>query len=771
MEWFTSLLIWYLYLFVLGVLFFPLVFKLFSGFIDHGYAFAKTVAIILVSYATLLLGILHILPFTKESLILILVVSALGIFHFCKKEIQEIKKLPRKSWVMMFGVEVLFFLGLLFLTIVRGHEPSIHGLEKFMDFGFIQAIGRSTYFPPQDMWLSPDYAQPEGYPINYYYFGHLLGAVLIKLTGISPYVAYNLILASILGQGLVTVFSLVGSITHQLIKELKIKERFAGLAPILIGIIGAFIVNLGGNLHTLYLFTTGYPNEKPEPFWGIFQTPGSILTAFTNENGFLQGLIQNSSYWYPNATRFIPYTIHEFPSYSYVVADLHGHVFDIPFVVLTLALIWIMYVRHFEQKQLSLSFKEIIKFLLFGEKSLFARLKMQLQKLKIQPKELLMSILIGGMIGINYMTNAFDGPIYLLLMIVLLFFLYRLTVQYFIQLATIVITFVIVTLPFSWFFDPFANQIGVNCSPDFLTARESLGPFIFEKGNCQISEPYMLFILWGFFWISAILLIVHLYKQRLFQKNKLTHTDWFLLFLFGYGTFLVIVPEFFYAKDIYPGHFRANTMFKMGYQAFMMMGMASAIVMYRIGRYSSWKKYIMQGVFALFFFFVFLYPFTAFPSYYPRLSDGGFWKERPQIDGAEWMRNMYPQDMEIIEYINTRISGQPVILEAQGDSYTDYNKISAYTGNPTVAGWWVHQWLWRGSSDIVGARIPDIEALYQSDDVEYTKQLIDKYQIEYVVVSTHEKERYSNLNEEKFSEIGTKIFESSNSLGALYKVY
>jgi len=111
-----------------------------------------------------------------------------------------------------------------------------------------------------------------------------------------------------------------------------------------------------------------------------------------------------------------------------------------------------------------------------------------------------------------------------------------------------------------------------------------------------------------------------------------------------------------------------------------------------------------------------------------------------------------------------------VILEAQGDSYTDYERISAFTGLPTVAGWWVHQWLWRGSADVVGKRIPDIIEIYEGKDLEKTKNLLKKYHIKYIIVSQLERQKYPNLNEEKFSILGEKIFESSNKLGALYQV-
>jgi len=49
------------------------------------------------------------------------------------------------------------------------------------------------------------------------------------------------------------------------------------------------------------------------------------------------------------------------------------------------------------------------------------------------------------------------------------------------------------------------------------------------------------------------------------------------------------------------------------------------------------------------------------------------------------------------------------------------NEFSAYTGLPTIAGWWVHEWLWRGSSDVVGIIIPDIVNIYESDDIQLTK--------------------------------------------------
>jgi len=96
------------------------------------------------------------------------------------------------------------------------------------------------------------------------------------------------------------------------------------------------------------------------------------------------------------------------------------------------------------------------------------------------------------------------------------------------------------------------------------------------------------------------------------QKN----VNRFILVLFSFGTALLIIPEFFYIKDIYPAHFRANTMFKLGYQAFIIMGIASAYTFYKIKLLKKTKGFVLSFIFIFFFSLTALYPFLATPSYY-----------------------------------------------------------------------------------------------------------------------------------------------------------
>lgn len=788
MEWFTSVITWYLYLLFIGIVFAPFAKKLFGSFFDFGYPFAKTIGIIILSYTIFVLGIIKIIPFTRESLFFIAILYLLFFYRkIIKLNWEDIKKLPKSLFLMIGIEEVLFFISLVFLAYVRGHEPSIHGLEKFMDFGFMNSILRSTYFPPLDMWYGADPTSPAGYPINYYYFGHLTGSMLIKLSNITPTVGYNLVLATIFAQGVTLTFSLCAQLIHYFQKYVVKMATPNVFHMILFGLLGAFIVNLGGNLHPIYILTQGYPNENPIPFWEIFQNYSDVIKTMsasadiTTQKTFIDALIENSKYWYPNATRFIPFTIHEFPSYSYVVADLHGHVFDIPFVLVTLALITQFFIsittnkvtkiHHIDKKNKHT--KE------HNTKIFFPRMKNTLLRVIINNLFTLNSIttiILGFMLSIHYMTNAFDGPIYLLLLGGIFLVIYQLRPIFFIQITLLVLSFIIFSYPFSSNFAPFASGIGVNCSPGFLTALKNIGPFMFIEGNCQISQVWMLFILWGFFWLAAILYLIALFFPKNEEGKRFSpqvfNIDVIMLMFFAFGTFLVIIPEFFYIKDIYPQHFRANTMFKMGYQAFIIMGIASTFALYRIKMLENRFKFLLKAIYFFFFIFVAIYPFLAFPSYYPLLQNGSSMQKNVHLDGIKWMEmnTIVSQDKEIIEYINSNIVGQPIILEAQGDSYTDYERISANTGIPTIAGWWVHEWLWRGDANVVGNRIPEIEAIYQSPDLQVTKALLKKYNVSYVVISQLERDKYKTLNEEKFKQLGSKIFTTNNGFGALYKI-
>src|SRR4030042_6783858 len=116
------------------------------------------------------------------------------------------------------------------------------------------------------------------------------------------------------------------------------------------------------------------------------------------------------------------------------------------------------------------------------------------------------------------------------------------------------------------------------------------------------------------------------------------------------------------------------------------------------------------------------------------------------------MESQYPDDLKAIEWLRSNVkcspstggklcNNSPVIVEANGDSYTDYARVSANTGLPTIVGWPVHEWLWRGSYDEAGKGIPEVVTIYESKDEAETRNILKKYNAEYIFLGTLEREK------------------------------
>lgn len=712
---------WWFVFFIIGLIFLPITSTVFQKFNDKGYLFSKVLGLGLISYFSFILNTFRIFPFNLITILLVIWVFLLLNLRLSNR----VKFLEIKSrWKIFLFEEMLFLAGVAFWSYIRAHEPSINGLEKFMDFGFINSILRSSYMPPTDMWFPP-------LPINYYYFGHYVTAVLTKLSMLPSAITYNLMLA--------TIFSFTFGLSFSLLANFISKTSFTRKG-VIGGILGGVIVSFGGNLHTIYSLFAAYNTDSPVPFWKLVFLPFS----FPN------------SYWYPNATRFIPFTIHEFPLYSFVVSDLHGHVVDIIYVLLTLGLVYILFIKE-----------GISKILL---------------------------ILISLFLAIMYMTNAWDGIIYLVL-VSLAILLKNFNLLHFQKkgksknllsfrilsnvrnsgkffsssiksIVILIILFFLFSLPFSLNFKPFASGIGVLCAPSFLTNIGKLGPFLFEANHCQRSAWWQILILYGFFYFFVISFILFIARRK--REIKLLGEDLFILLLILISTILISIPEFIYLKDIYPAHYRANTMFKLVYQSFMMLSISSGYIIVRIisglkfQRRFNWKLVVFVCIGSIGLFLVGIYPYFAIKSYYGDL------KTYSGLDGTVYLKNKYPQDYEAILWINKNIKGNPVIVEAQGDSYTDYARISANTGLPTILGWTVHEWLWRGSYDIPSPRIEDVKLIYESEALVETKKILKKYKAEYVYLGNLERQKYPNLFETKFEQLGNIVFKSGDT--KIYKI-
>lgn len=690
---------WWAALFLLGAAAYPVTSVVFSSWHDRGYLFSKAIGFALVSWLVLVFASLHLLPFGLTSLVVSMsIVVVVGLVLSIRFPLGREKGI--RSLVRIGIEEVVFFCALLVWTWVKAHEPSIRGLEKFMDYGFMNMILHSSYFPPKDMWYPP-------FSINYYYFGHLVTAVITKLSGLDLSYTFNLMLS--------TIFALCLTMSYSIGYQLGKTKRLMS------GIVSALLVTLAGNMQTIYALTVGYPGDAVVPLWQIEWS--------------LRGI---TSYWYANATRFIPYTIHEFPSYSFVVSDVHGHVLSIPFVLCAIAL--------------------LVTF--WQGRGVLSRW---------------MVALYGFFCGVLLMTNALDGPIYgaLFVGMLLLFqpgdwFDWRYWKTIGIPIGIVILSAAVASAPFLFHFSSFVSGLAVNCPPAFL-ANSKIGPFLFETvDKCQKSPLWMMALLWGFFWFTGGVLLYSMIRKgnkwsdmvRVWN-TKITHEEKILFVWFVFSLGLLIFPEFFYFKDIYPMHFRSNTMFKLGYDAFILCSLVAAYVLVEVVRTVKPIAFRVFCVVVLIpqLFLVGSYPYFSVRSYFGQLStyDG--------IYGLGWLDREYPENAAVIRFLLDKPAGVfPVIAEADGDSYTDNNQISVFAATPTVIGWGVHEWLWRGSYDVVSPRRDDVHTLYESADEKRAREIIDRYNIRYVVVGTLERNKFARIDESALSSIGTVVFSSGSTL-------
>nr|MCW1949655.1 DUF2298 domain-containing protein [Candidatus Shapirobacteria bacterium] len=320
---FSFIFNWWLAIFSLSLLSLPITFHIFSKFWDKGYIFAKTLSLILITYVLLVSGIIKLIPFNHTGLSIVigifLIFDILFLIHRHRYR-DFFKTLKQKYFIFLFE-EATFFLILAVWSYIRGFTPEIEGLEKYMDWGFVNTALRSQFWPPVDMWFS-------GEVINYYYFGHLIFALITKISGVVSSVGYNLSIATVCSLTFASAFSLVSNIVHLSLLKNNLKKIITA------GIISALLLTFGGNLHSVFKIAKLNYTQNDQHF---------VLTNKAVKKSI-------SDYWYPDATRFIGHdpetqdkTIHEFPIYSFVVSDLHGHMNDIIVVLLFLAFLFVSF--------------------------------------------------------------------------------------------------------------------------------------------------------------------------------------------------------------------------------------------------------------------------------------------------------------------------------------------------------------------------------------------------------------------------------------------
>lgn len=635
--------------------------RFFTAFIDQGWIWSKTVCIAISGYICWLFPALHLQPFSKSYTIGITILTCGILFLFT---IKSSTKKPPISTILW--EEIGFFALFLVWLYFAGFDPSLRGVEKPMDYGFMASIQRAVYFPPADIWWG-------GEPLNYYYGGQYFAVYLSRIAGVPIEKGYHLMKAFLAANA-----GIVPAILC--IQMLKDSHKKTGVR-ILGGFISGISVSLCGNFHYV--------------LYGLF--------------GW------DKNYTYSRSTRFIGYvpdtadkTIHEFPAYSFLLGDLHAHVANTMFVFLFLGLLYAWY-KSAE---------------------------------KIEWKY---PIACGSILGLFIMTNTWDWAIYLVVGCgISLFWVWERKSQHKIKIIGL-----------TWL---------CMCGASLLIAA----PFLYQFNSSSAaqgialatthSKPWQLLVLWGLPMGMSVLFIIR------YVINKKSITDTYVLILLLCAIGLVITPEILYVRDIYEqGYPRCNTMFKLTYQAFILFGtmMGYICIQSLASKQKSLHTAARIGLCLL----------ILTTGYFPQgLKDAykiGTKGEYTTIDGLQYRKSQ--ADGNLIQWLNTEISGQPILLTADGESYSRYSYISALTGIPTVLGWHTHEWLWRGSYENVQNRSKDIKTIYTSKDQNEVASLLDQYAVDYILISDAEKSRYQKVNEILLRSLGTIVYEDENNIVIHYQ--
>jgi uncharacterized membrane protein len=127
------------------------------------------------------------------------------------------------------------------------------------------------------------------------------------------------------------------------------------------------------------------------------------------------------------------------------------------------------------------------------------------------------------------------------------------------------------------------------------------------------------------------------------------------------------------------------------------------------------------------------------------------WDGPPERDAQEVALS---GDYAAIRWMQDTIQGSPVILEGLG--YREYlwaNRVSIYTGLPTVIGWRWHQVQQRLGvlpGRTVDWRREDVRECYNTSGVARAQEILSRYGVRYVYVGAYERAYYDPTGLAKF---------------------
>ena len=717
MSDFEAVVRWYLVLAVAAAVGLPIGIFLFGNAWRRAPWFARPIGMLSLFFPTWYLSGISSFPFTTIGLWISAAAIAAIAWFFVVKRVS----FDRNFLINLASAEVatlIAFLGALWL---RGFTPDILNTEKPMDAAFLAASIRADSMPPLDPWMS-------GETINYYYLGYALHGAIARMSGITLGQAFNLALISTTAMAIVAI---MGAALVALPRWGKIAAAASAFLVIIAG-------NMVGPVDVL---------KNGKAAWDIDWWRGMGWNASRVVYDNVPAVLN------PDGTVKVPaisiQTINEFPAFSIILGDFHPHLSALPFVIVALALA----IGIARQPRIA-GYAQIVG--------------------------------AGWIGGALYALNSWDLPTYFGLIALALLWNLRKTGwrQIAIRIALLCATALVAWLPFLISFTPplagdsstvpsafrgvpildtIFRIIGTN-SWEYTSAGEFLKifglPYVLicmalvvaarrlpaelqeSKAMRPIAVALVLLVLVALLANAPVLILVGLpgaVAAWLIARYSIERTEGLIGSLFLAGAILITLTEFFFIQDHF--HNRMNTLFKVYYQVWLLWGLGAALSLaWLIGTMR--KRVAAQSVLAVVvaasLVLGLVYPVTSSIRWSNEFAE---WRG---LDGIAYVGNFSEDELAGINWIENNARKGSTLLEAPGCSYQPISRIpfdhvSAFTGVPTVMGWFgSHESLWRsGETDLKAQIQPRIEAaqgFFQSPSVEF----LDKYGIDYVYYGIYE---------------------------------
>ena len=698
----------------LGVVGLPFVELLFGRLPGRGLVFARTLGLLIMAFPLWLLASLHLVPYERPTALVTLAAVAVGAALLWRRRGDALMPVSaRPVWV---AGELVFTVTFACCLLLRSFVPQVWQTEKPMDMALVNAVNRSTYFPPHDPWQS-------GAHVNYYYYGHYLVAFLIRVSGVDPAVGYNLGVAFFYALAASAVFG-VGATLWQSARAQSDARR----SPVTVGLTVTAFACVLGNL------------------------AGGIQ--------FLQhpGRLGSYDWWAPS--RVIAGTANEFPIFTFLLGDLHAHVLVTPFSLLIVAYAAQLALRgppNWQHDRLRAGCELVLAALGLGV--LYT----------VNSWDFPTGCAIGGGALLLW---ALANPGRWRHVVVWTAAWITCAVALFLPFwrdfspPTKGIALLSHHTSLHAFMSGYLRIYGV---PLWVLLLLFAGRFRLPTRYVVLAGSILLFGLLllappHLAGVVIALLMVGLAAYATLTPGPLHDAERFLWLLATVALGLIAFAEIAYIRDEFDGtaSFRFNTVFKTGYQAWFLLAIVAGVTVHRrVGSLSpriraAWLT-VLAGLGAL----ALVYPVLG------TYARAHHFASHPTLDGMVWLERSSPGDAAAISWLRRSVHGSPTLLEDVGSDFdaAGRGRVSTFTGLPAVAEWPGHELQWGHDP---GRRDADARLIYRTDNLATARRLLERYHVQYVFVGSLERQDYAPSALAKFRRLGTTVFRSEGTV--VYRV-